>query len=587
MCHSGGSDTSLGFDYGWKMTGCSSGTYILDTGGEITGSCEIADKITLTVECHEDKSATISWSGEGDSNVAIKVKGSHGGTLYDASSNGGGFIAGANGGGQTADISHIEVCVNCVGSSCYEEPTEPSPTASPTGSLVANPTGSPTGTHNDPPTESPTLLATCPDEQPDIGSPCGFESLDCAYDTETCCDGTEHDSFIVQCSNGVVQGHHTDACMSVVCVEPTASPTSGPTGSPVSTPTTESPTSAPTATSTQSATLPVTCPDEKPDPGSPCGFEGLDCAYGKETCCDGTDHDSFIAHPTETPTNAPTQPPVPDDRNLPTTPAPTPNKGSGSGDPHFKTWTGDKFDYHGACDLVLVDNPQFLNGLGLKLHIRTTRIKYFSYIERIALQIGSDILEFANDVDNFMINGARVEANRKHHKTKLAGFNIRRDPKAISVRLHDQSRLSKNGHNVGKIDFHTRTNGFPAVIVDGGDTSIFYGSLGLLGEWSTGRRMARDGKTELNDDDATAFALEWQVRDTEPMLFKEARFPQYPTTCTPPKKMLGNRLGSKRMRQDAEKACAHWEEDKDDCIFDVVATRSILVAAEGYIEHVQ
>jgi len=87
----------------------------------------------------------------------------------------------------------------------------------------------------------------------------------------------------------------------------------------------------------------------------------------------------------------------------------------------------------------------------------------------------------------------------------------------------------------------------------------------------------------MYDEDATAFALEWQVRDTDPQLFTEARFPQYPTQCTPPKKMMGNRLGLSHMKEEAEKACAHWQDDMDDCIFDVIATRDVLVAAEGSV----
>jgi hypothetical protein len=261
-----------------------------------------------------------------------------------------------------------------------------------------------------------------------------------------------------------------------------------------------------------------------------------------------------------------------------------PGKGSGSGDPHFKTWTGDKYDYHGECDLVLLDHPTFNNGQGLSVHIRTTRVKYFSYIEKVAVRIGADVLEFDNDVENFYINGELVGARIKHHKDMLGGFWIRRDPKALSIRLLDLGRHHHNPGEVAKIDLHTRKNGFPAVIVDGGNTNIFKGSLGLLGDWSTGKRLARDGETEMNDPDATAFALEWQVRDTEPMLFKEARFPQYPTTCTPPAKM-DNRVGMASMRKEAEKACAHWKEDVEDCIFDVIATRDVLVAEEGHIVH--
>jgi hypothetical protein len=254
-----------------------------------------------------------------------------------------------------------------------------------------------------------------------------------------------------------------------------------------------------------------------------------------------------------------------------------PKKGSSSGDPHFKTWYGDKFDYHGECDLVLVDNPSFNNGQGLRVHIRTTRVKYFSYIERVAVQIGQDTLEFDNDIENFFINGEKVESNHKHHKTHLGGFIVRRDPKAISIRLHDEGRRT---HQNAKIDLHARKNGFPAVIVDGGNTDMFKGSLGLLGDWSTGQRVGRDGTTVIEDH--TEYALEWQVRDVDPTLFLQSRFPQFPQTCTPPEKMVP-RLGMDAAIKEAEKACDHWEEDKEDCIFDVIATRDVSVALEGHI----
>lgn len=219
--------------------------------------------------------------------------------------------------------------------------------------------------------------------------------------------------------------------------------------------------------------------------------------------------------------------------------------------------------------------------MGLRLHIRTTRVKFFSFIEKVALQIGDNILEFDNDVENFLINGEKVEANQKHHKTRLGDYIVRRDQKAISVRLHKEGKA--------KIDFHTRKNGFPAVIVDGGHTDIFQGSLGLLGDWETGKKLARDGTTEIEVDpeNATPFALEWQVRDTEPMLFKDARYPQFPSVCTPPAKWNGFRLGHKSVRKEAEEACSHWKHDKEDCIFDVMATRDILVAEEGHIVHVE
>ena len=273
----------------------------------------------------------------------------------------------------------------------------------------------------------------------------------------------------------------------------------------------------------------------------------------------------------------PTSPPkiAADPLPPPSTPKDTVPKtqGGGGGDPHFKTWTGQKFDYHGECDLVLVNSPAFANGLGLRVHIRTTRVGYYSYIERIAVNIGSDVLEFDNHLDNYLLNGKKAG-----EKPRLAGYEIRhfKKAKAISVRLNDRTK--------SKIDLFHRRNGMPYVVVDGGhDKDLFQGGLGLIGDWENGSMVARDGKTEVTD--ATEFALEWQVRDTEPMLFQNIRAPQFPQVCTPPKKRMGGRLGDSHMKEKAEKVCEAWKEDKDDCIFDVMATRDLGGAKEDPVHH--
>jgi hypothetical protein len=41
------------------------------------------------------------------------------------------------------------------------------------------------------------------------------------------------------------------------------------------------------------------------------------------------------------------------------------------GDPHFMTWTGKRYDYHGECDLVFARIPLFCIGQGLDIHVRT------------------------------------------------------------------------------------------------------------------------------------------------------------------------------------------------------------------------
>lgn len=62
-------------------------------------------------------------------------------------------------------------------------------------------------------------------------------------------------------------------------------------------------------------------------------------------------------------------------------------------DPHFKTWHGEQFSFHGKCDLVLVRNPQFIDGLGLLIYIQTNTEKTLSYVKNVAIKIGKDVVE--------------------------------------------------------------------------------------------------------------------------------------------------------------------------------------------------
>ena len=84
----------------------------------------------------------------------------------------------------------------------------------------------------------------------------------------------------------------------------------------------------------------------------------------------------------------------------PTPPAtpPPPSPGTG-GDPHITTWINEHFEYHGQCDLVLAKDPEFADGLGLEIHIRTKLVRFWSYIKTVAIKIGNDILEVEGSVD--------------------------------------------------------------------------------------------------------------------------------------------------------------------------------------------
>ena len=67
-------------------------------------------------------------------------------------------------------------------------------------------------------------------------------------------------------------------------------------------------------------------------------------------------------------------------------------------DPHFVTWYGSHYSYHGACELILVQNPTFSAGKGLDIHVRTSHMMNgaFSFISNAALRIGKDVFEVVN-----------------------------------------------------------------------------------------------------------------------------------------------------------------------------------------------
>lgn len=102
-----------------------------------------------------------------------------------------------------------------------------------------------------------------------------------------------------------------------------------------------------------------------------------------------------------------------------------------------------------------------------------------------------------------------------------------------------------------------------------------------MGEFGTGKLLARDGVTVM--DEPNTIGEEWQVRDSEDMLFQVARAPQYPGKCIIPNVTTTKtrRLGESITRDAAEKACAGWKENKILCIQDVIATGDLDLAAAG------
>jgi hypothetical protein len=234
-------------------------------------------------------------------------------------------------------------------------------------------------------------------------------------------------------------------------------------------------------------------------------------------------------------------------------------------------------DYHGECDLVLIHAPDFHDRLGLRIHVRTTIRWNYSFISSAAIKIGSDVLEVASWGDYFWngVSGGELPALGPG---KEVAINVTQSPK-ISVFniVMDESEES--------IEVKTFKD-FVSVKLQHGTMESFATSVGMMGSFGDveGQMLARDGNTVL--EDPLAFGQEWQVTNTEPMLFQAVRSPQFPQECilpNPAAKDKIRRLGMSTVDQaTAERACAQWGHGSMmQCVQDVMMAGDLDMAQEG------
>jgi hypothetical protein len=263
---------------------------------------------------------------------------------------------------------------------------------------------------------------------------------------------------------------------------------------------------------------------------------------------------------------------------IPTAPGtgcqPDPGGGGCNGDPHFKTWRGHHFDFHGECDLVLLHSSDFGAGLGLDVHIRTKLRRDMSYISAAVLRMGTDVLE--------------VESQGVYYLNGVAGAELPDEFSGFAF-LHTQPTNKQHVFEVymgGRERVKLKTyKDFVSVLIEQGQSKNFGDCVGLMGDFGNGRMLARDGNTVL--DDPNAFGQEWQVLDTEPTFFQTLRLPRHPTGCKMPPPKQASQLRRRLLESSpvkelaAEEACAHWGEGKDNCVFDILTTGDLEMAVAG------
>ena len=258
------------------------------------------------------------------------------------------------------------------------------------------------------------------------------------------------------------------------------------------------------------------------------------------------------------------------------TPAPSDPPSGSNGDPHFKTWKNEHFEYHGQCDLVLAKDETFADDIGLDVQIRTKVVRYWSYIKNAAIRIGNDILEVEGGPETDATNHYWYNLEYQGKMETLGGFPVTYHQRGGIKRTFEIDLSSK--YPGQKIVIATYKEFVRVDFVDG--TEEAYGKTkGLLGDFKTGHTLARDGTTILND--FWEYGNEWQVLPFENMLFHEVSDPQFPERCIEPEDPRGERrrkLSEATVTEaQAEAACAHLKDplDRKDCLYDILATQDL------------
>ncbi|CAJ1954203.1 unnamed protein product [Cylindrotheca closterium] len=249
-----------------------------------------------------------------------------------------------------------------------------------------------------------------------------------------------------------------------------------------------------------------------------------------------------------------------------------------NGDPHFRTWKDEHFEFHGQCDLVMTKVKNFANkeSVDLVIQLRTNMVRYWSYIRSAAIRIGDDILEVEGSVDN------EDGIDKRHHWINFEYSGEIQDlggyPVTISPRNNKYTIDLDKDYSGLKIEIKTFKE-FVGVKIIGATEESFGNAVGITGDFNTGNTYARDGSTVLHD--FNELGLEWQVLPSDGKLFHEIAKPQFPELCYLPEDPRGERARrlaeSDITEEAAEAACAGLKDDFDrkGCVYDILATQDM------------
>ena len=239
---------------------------------------------------------------------------------------------------------------------------------------------------------------------------------------------------------------------------------------------------------------------------------------------------------------------------------------------------------------MLLHNPEFNNGLGMDVHIRTKIEDFWSSVESSAIQLGDETMEIQANPESdewLWVNGKAISVGAqtgKWYETEIAGYVLRYKESSASVR---EASIYFKGH-VERIVFKTFKS-FVRVDVDWESSPEHYkGSVGLLGSFDlNGLRVGRDGETPIMNNNE--FGQEWQVSDSDPALFHSYEGAVVNQKCVMPPAYSADKAAKVKRRlrasnmteNDAAKACDHLHDPEEikACVFDVIATQDLSMAS--------
>jgi hypothetical protein len=164
--------------------------------------------------------------------------------------------------------------------------------------------------------------------------------------------------------------------------------------------------------------------------------------------------------------------------------------------------------------------------LALEVQIRSKLIRFWSYIRSAAIRIGDDILEIEGSADPVLTeanNHYWINFEYEGELTTLGGFPAVKDH--LKSKYHSKQWLSskypgKKKERWFEIDLSSKKYPGQKIVIstviefvrvdfENGSDESFGNSVGMLGDFRSGKTLGRDGVTEL--DDFSMLGNEWQV----------------------------------------------------------------------------